>query len=656
MVALSDLLQTMQANQNTGEIRLKTDFGAATVWFQDGQLLDASMGAFQGEAALFRLLGLTDGSFEVHSMPVQRDRVITEPVHVLLRRRNQRRADWQALVEKLPPLGTVLVLDLQKFSALSDGLSEAQLAVIQLVDGRRAIFEIIDESGRDAVSVLREIDQLLSRGIVVPDDEHAGMMSQAEVDEAGVSSRQPMPPSAPRSGAPSQPIPLSTRPEPKPPSSAGVRAEDNLLALRGPSSQVRGGPMVGRYEVLSRIGRGGMGTVYLARITGEGGFRRLFAIKVLRSHLTGSDEANQMLLKEARIASRIHHPNIVSVVDMGFHEGQPYLVMDYVTGCSFADLLRAQSDKASVSAVVSIILDTLAGLHATHSLTDDDGVALDVIHHDVSPHNILVGSDGIARLSDFGVAYVRRSIKDEEEEPNRGKPAFTAPERVSGSPGDKRSDIFAVGVILWTGLTGIPLFEAGDVDTTLKNVLTKAVPPPSRYGRSPESLDAICFKALHRSPAKRYQTAEEMLIALRRVAAAEDLLGSPTEVGSWVQHAMGKELDLQRLSFLDASRMAREAEASESIRVPELGGSDAPPSHGEPSRTIELGPLPDRKGSVVKWVAVVLAVGTVLIAFLMPDRLRKLGRASAPSVSTSAMPARPQPPAPPPASTDAGAR
>src|SRR5207344_2803921 len=157
-----------------------------------------------------------------------------------------------------------------------------------------------------------------------------------------------------------------------------------------PLTQVRGGPKLGRYEVISRLGRGGMGTVYLARITGDGGFRRLFAIKVLRSHLSRNDEAGAMLLKEARIASRVDHPNIVSVVGVGSHEGQPYLVMDYVTGCSLADLLKS-SARSSTAAAVSIILDTLAGLHAAHTLADDDGVSLDVIHHDVSPHNIMVG-------------------------------------------------------------------------------------------------------------------------------------------------------------------------------------------------------------------------------------------------------------------------
>jgi len=153
LVSLSDLLETMQANNNTGELRLKTDFGSATIWFDNGQLLDAKMGSFQGEAAVFRLLGLTEGSFEIKAMPVSRSRVITQPVRALLRRRTQRSLEWKALVEKLPPLGTVLVLDLQNFSAASPNLADEQMAIVQLVDGRRAIFEIIDDSGRDAVEV-----------------------------------------------------------------------------------------------------------------------------------------------------------------------------------------------------------------------------------------------------------------------------------------------------------------------------------------------------------------------------------------------------------------------------------------------------------------------------------------------------------------------
>lgn len=626
----------MQANKNTGELRLKTDFGSATIWFENGQLLDAKMGSFQGEAAVFRLLGLTEGSFEIKSMPVSRPRVVMQPVRALLRRRSQRSQEWKALVEKLPPLGTVLVLDLQNFSAASPNLNEEQMSIVQLVDGRRAIFEIIDDSGKDAVEVLRQIDQLMSRGLVSADSDAPGGIGygDAREGESGIippSSRaaESAPPSvvandrapeAPKSeGAP----PSSAAPSSAAPSSAAPSSAAPSRSANAPPSIVRGGPKLGRYEVLSRLGRGGMGTVYLARITGDGGFRRLFAIKVLRSHLSRSDEASQMLLKEARIASRVDHPNIVSVVDVGSHEGQPYLVMDYVTGCSLADLLKTNSRKASTAAAVSIILDTLAGLHAAHTLADDDGVALDVIHHDVSPHNIMVGLDGIARLSDFGVAYVRRSMGDPEET-SRGKPAFTAPERVSGGPGDRRSDIFSVGVILWNCLTGASLFEGSDIEATLENVLTRPIPPASRHGRSPESLDAICFKALQRNPAKRYQTAEEMLVHLRKVAASEDLLGSPTQVKDWVKDAMGHELDVQRLSFLDAARMAREAEASESSNLLPQPPREGPPS-SDASRTIQLTAKPDRRGTVAKWVAVAIGLGIIVLAALLPDTIRSLG-------------------------------
>jgi serine/threonine-protein kinase len=639
---LSDLLETMQANNTTGELRLKTDFGSATVWFENGQLLDAKIGSFQGEAAVFRLLGLTDGSFEIKSMPVSRSRVITQPVRALLRRRSQRSLEWKSLVEKLPPLGTVLVLDLQAFSAASADLTDDELAVVQLVDGRRAIFEIIDDSGRDAVEVLRHIEQLISKGLVSADADAvgggAGFQRNARDDESGIVPpsvrKEPSVPSVPvpsvaandhvseapeSTGAPTQPEPPVQRPQPSP------------LA----TTQVRGGPKLGRYEVISRLGRGGMGTVYLARITGDGGFRRLFAIKVLRSHLSRSDEAGQMLLKEARIASRIDHPNIVSVVDVGSHEGQPYLVMDYVTGCSLADLLRTNT-QYSTAAAVSIIIDTLAGLHAAHTLADDDGVSLDVIHHDVSPHNVMVGLDGIARLSDFGVAYVRRSI-GEPEEASRGKPAFTAPERVKGGAGDRRSDVFSVGVILWNVLTGSALFDGPDIETTLENVLTRPIPPPSRHGKCPEALDAVCFKALQRSPDKRYQSAEEMLVHLRKVAAAEDLLGSPSEVKQWVKQAMGHDLDVQRLSFLDASRMARQAEASSNL-LPQRPPREEGPSSSDASRTVEFSKV-EYGGAAAKWIAVGLGVFILLVAAFWPDKLRGLGKRQPPSKEFAPPPA-----------------
>jgi serine/threonine protein kinase len=251
-----------------------------------------------------------------------------------------------------------------------------------------------------------------------------------------------------------------------------------------------------------------------------------------------------------------------------------------------------------------------------------------------------------------------RRLAGEEEETSRGKPAFTAPERVSGGAGDRRSDIFSVGVILWNALTGASLFEGPDIESTLENVLTKPIPPASRYGRSPESLDAICFKALQRSPAKRYQSSEEMLVHLRKVAAADDLLGSPSEVKQWVREAMGHELDVQRLSFLDASRMAREQEQNESSNLlPNLlrRGGDGPAS--DVSRTIQLSPTKagnDRpRTEVAKWLAVLVGIGIILLAALLPDTIRSLGSRHPPSkeLPVGNAPAA-KPPEPGGASTD----
>jgi hypothetical protein len=174
-------------------------------------------------------------------------------------------------------------------------------------------------------------------------------------------------------------------------------------------------------------------------------------------------------------------------------------------------------------------------------------------------------------------------------------------------------------------------------------VLTRPIPPASRYGRSPESLDAICFKALQRSPNKRYQSAEEMLVHLRKVAASADLLGSPSEVKQWVKEVMGHDLDVQRLSFLDAARMAREAEANESVSLmpARTRREEAPAS--EASRTIELGGKGDQQRTVAKWIAVGLGLGIILLAALLPDTIKTLGKVKPASKDPAAAPLAPGP-------------
>ncbi|MFO0633943.1 MAG: serine/threonine-protein kinase [Nannocystaceae bacterium] len=183
--------------------------------------------------------------------------------------------------------------------------------------------------------------------------------------------------------------------------SNGARLDQQVEAARAAGLTGASAPaVVGRYEVLLRIARGGMGTVYLARVTGEGGFRRLFALKVIRDHLSQNDDYVRMLLQEARIASRLHHPNVVGIVDIGTLANQHYLVMDYVEGCTFSELLKVHRRTRPPHLIVPLMLDALSGLHAAHSLVDDDGSPLVLVHCDSSPQNMLVGTNGICRITD----------------------------------------------------------------------------------------------------------------------------------------------------------------------------------------------------------------------------------------------------------------
>ncbi len=330
--------------------------------------------------------------------------------------------------------------------------------------------------------------------------------------------------------------------------------------------------VVGRYEVLLRIARGGMGTVYLARVTGEGGFRRLFALKVVRDHLSQNDEYVRMLLQEARIASRLHHPNVVGIVDIGTLANQHYLVMDYVEGCTFSELLKVHRRTRPPHLVVPIVLDALMGLHAAHTLVDDDGSPLTLVHCDFSPQNMLVGTNGVCRITDFGIAKATNVI-NERPSITRGKPAYVSPEQVVGRPLDHRSDIFSAGVVLWNALTGEQLFSGDSPEQTLQSVLNRPVVPPSTVGlRPPSCFDRVCLRALERDPSRRYQSAEQMLIELRRIAIAEDFLAPSSDVGRWVTETFGRQLELRR----QAAGISRGLSSdSQPISVPELGLGEA---------------------------------------------------------------------------------
>ena len=293
-----------------------------------------------------------------------------------------------------------------------------------------------------------------------------------------------------------------------------------------------------------------MATVYLARLGGAGGFQRFVAIKRLHPHLAGDVEFIQMFLDEARLAARLHHPNVVPILEIGESPEGYYLVMEYIEGDTLARLLArsAQAGKPLPPKVaIRICLDTLAGLHQAHELTDDDGQPLGIVHRDVSPQNILVGVDGSARITDFGVARATTRLSTTRTGQLKGKLAYMAPEQARGKDIDRRADVFAMGIVVWESLGLKRLFKGEGEADTLNRVLYEPVPKLRTANPTiPSELEAVVMKALEREPDARYATAAEFGDALEKVARSLGILGSSKDLQAQLDAVMGTDISQQR--------------------------------------------------------------------------------------------------------------
>jgi serine/threonine-protein kinase len=277
---------------------------------------------------------------------------------------------------------------------------------------------------------------------------------------------------------------------------------------------------VGPYEILRPIASGGMGTVYLGRLVRSGGFERAVAIKVMHPHLAGTPEFVGMFLDEARLAAGIHHPNVVPTLDIEQANGRVFLIMEYVDGCSLGELVGHLADRGQtlpLSVILRISQDVLAGLHAAHDLTGPDGSHLGLVHRDVCPANILVGKDGIARLSDFGVARAASRITSTRTDRVKGKLPYMAPEQFCGERIDRKTDLFSFGAVLWEMLTG-QRFRVPSNAHMIAAVLTGPRARPRELLNVPPLVDEVCMRALA-APADRFQTALEFSDALTEAAA-----------------------------------------------------------------------------------------------------------------------------------------
>jgi serine/threonine-protein kinase len=389
-----------------------------------------------------------------------------------------------------------------------------------------------------------------------------------------------------------------------------------------------------------------MASVHLARMTADAGFSRTVAVKRLRSELAGDPEFTVMFLDEARLAARVRHPNVVPIIDVVSLEGELFLVMEYVHGEPLSNLLRksrAPVPPPSPRVVAAVMCNVLEGLHAVHEARGEDGALLGLVHRDVSPQNVLVGSDGVARVIDLGIAKgASRAQPTTRSGQLKGKLAYMAPEQIRGTV-SRATDVYAAGLVLWESLTARRAFIADNEGALLDRVMTATLDPPSRWAADlPPGLDAVVAKALARSPGARFATARAMARALEEAVPP----AGPAEVGRWVE-----ELAHERLVTLTESIGAIELGATPPAPAPSRGAeAGASPARSETELTKGLGPTPVTRFRPGRLVPV--ALGVVAAASLVAVAL---GRSSStattsPAASTSATSATTSPPpgTPPP--------
>lgn len=329
------------------------------------------------------------------------------------------------------------------------------------------------------------------------------------------------------------------------------------------------GSTLGSYELLVRIGRGGMASVWVARGRPKPDEpEKLLAVKAMLPELASNMEFRSMFLDEGQIVRSIDHPNVVRVHDVGESDGVLFMAMEWVEGDSLHTLIAEANKRRPIPLEVSVRLmaDTAAGLHAAHELRGWDGQLKEIVHCDVSPHNILIGMDGVVKLVDFGVAGAMNQLATDDEVKIRGKFGYMSPEQAQAKPMDRRSDVFSLGIVLFELTTGYRLFRGRDDRHTLELVTWGKIPRPSQVSpRYPEKLEGIVMHALERDLDKRFQTADEFRDALESYLVEERILVPAAGVKGMLRRVLGAKIDSRRQQIRAAIRGLDGAQASATL-------------------------------------------------------------------------------------------
>lgn len=321
------------------------------------------------------------------------------------------------------------------------------------------------------------------------------------------------------------------------------------------------GQVLGRYELLMPVARGGMAMVWAARLKGSRGFQKLVAIKTMLPAMIDDPNFEKMFLDEASLASEVRHPHVIEILDLGEQDNVLYLVMEWVDGEPLNVLMNHAAKQGGVPLriAISLVAQACRGLHAAHELRDEQGVLVGLVHRDITPHNILVTYDGVVKIVDFGVAKATSRIAAETEAGQlKGKIAYMSPEQLRGEPVDRRTDVFALGIVLYMLVTGVHPFRGEDQTRTIENITSDEPARPARkyVPNLRPALEAVLAQALSKEPSKRFPSANDLLKALTRVMQPS----TDEEVAEYVRGLLQDRLEKRRKAVRAALEIADERE------------------------------------------------------------------------------------------------
>jgi serine/threonine protein kinase/CheY-like chemotaxis protein len=428
-------------------------------------------------------------------------------------------------------------------------------------------------------------------------------LASAPAPKAASSPATPAMP-APVAAPPPPPAPIVAAPPPGPAPAPGART-----AAPGAPRRVTPAPgQFGRYQLLEKIGSGGMAEVFKARMRGEEGFEKIVAIKRIVPHMAANDAFITMFVDEAKLAAQLNHNNITHIYDLGKVDAWHYIAMEYVEGRDLRSLLKLGKERdypLPPELALFIAAKIANALDYAHRRPAADGTELNLVHRDVSPQNILISYEGDIKLCDFGIAKAASKVSTTISGALKGKLQYMSPEQAWGKRVDRRSDVFSLGAVLYEMLTGAPLFE-GDTDmSVLERVREGEVEPPSARGvEVSKRVDQIVLKALAKNPQDRYQNASEMEKDLHAVLYAFQPSPGPADVAIYLHRLLeatsapstGDEID----AAFDKARDSVPAPVAAPV-LPKKGKGLLIQQTGEfqPSPAAPASPAPPREGAPV---------------------------------------------------------